>query len=390
MNMMKDVKSPGKLPPLKTALLFTLCLRVFYSAIGALVTPYLKLDPGLIHTNEFTDNLTPRSAGLAYMLLGVWERFDTLRYIRIAQYGYEQPDAVVFYPLYPMLIRSLSVILRQPLAAALLISTISCFFLFWGFQKLFEPDLPRETVQRALLFYVAWPASFMLFAGYPDSMLTALTIWSVYAARRERWLQAGALGLLAGLTKAAGVLVIAPIVVIAWRRHKLRLWRAWPAALCLLGPLAFASYLKVTGLPSPAEAYPKYWKTLIAPPWDTLWASLKQFWSGRMLTAEGALSPESLLTFNLLMLLFITAPTFVKKLREEHRLYALTALIFFLTKKSDPLLQSTNRYLLSVFPAFAAWGMLVRNRFVLLTIIFVISIFNLVLLLAFFEWALVI
>src|SRR5262249_38783299 len=198
---------------------------------------------------------------------------------------------------------------------------ISCFFLFWGFQKLFEPDLPRETVQRALLFYVAWPASFMLFAGYPDSMLTAFGIWSVYAARRERWLQAGAFGLLAGLTKAAGVLVIVPIAVIAWRERKLRFWRAWPAALCMLGPLAYTLYLKAAGLPSPGEAYPKYWKTQIAPPWNTLWASLKLFWGGRMLTAEGGLSPDSLLAFNLLMLLCIFAPTFVKKLREEHRLY---------------------------------------------------------------------
>ncbi|HKQ75802.1 MAG TPA: hypothetical protein VJ810_19040 [Blastocatellia bacterium] len=387
MNKMKEAQSPEKPSSLKVALLFTLCLRVFYSAIGALVTPYLKLDPGLIRSNDFTDNLTPRSAGLAYSLLGVWERFDTLWYLHIAQSGYDRPDAVVFYPLYPLLIRTLTTILWHPLAAALLISTASCFFLFWGFQKLFELDLRRETVQRAMAFYAAWPASFMLFAGYPDSMLTALTIWSVYAARRERWLQAGAFGFLAGLTKAAGALVIVPILVIAWREHKLRLWRAWPAAMCLLGPVAFALYLMLAGLPSTAEAYPKYWRTQVALPWDTLWASLKPFWGGR---ADGALTPDPLLAFNLLMLLFIFAPAFVKKLREEHRLYALVALILFLMKKSDPLLQSVNRYLLSVFPAFAAWGLLVSNRLALTTIIFVIAIFNIILLLAFFEWALVV
>jgi len=387
MNKTREVKSPEKLPALKVALLFMLCLRVFYSAVGALATPYLKLDPGLIRSNDFTDNLMPRSAGLAYGLLGVWERFDTLWYVHISQSGYDRPDAVVFYPLYPLLIRTLAAILRHPLAAALLISTASCFFLFWGFQKLFELDLPRETVQRAMVFYAAWPASFMLFAGYPDSMLTALAIWSVYAARRERWLRAGALGFLAGLTKAAGALVIVPILAIAWREHRLRLWRAWPAAMCLLGPLAFALYLKTAGLPSPAEAYPKYWRTQVAFPWDTLWASLKPFWSGR---AEGTQAPDLLLAFNLLMLLFISAPTFVKKLRVESRLYAFVALIFFLLKKTDPLLQSVNRYLLSVFPAFAAWGLLIGNRFVLVTIIFVISILNFVLLLAFFEWALVV
>src|SRR5262245_37905505 len=160
----EEVKSPEKRSALKVALLFTLCLRVFYSAVGALAAPYLKLDPGLIRSNDFTDNLMPRSAGLAYGLLGVWERFDTLWYVHIAQSGYDRPDAVVFYPLYPLLIRTFTTVLWRPLVAALLISTASCFFLFWGFQKLFELDLPRETVQRAMVFYAAWPASFMLFA----------------------------------------------------------------------------------------------------------------------------------------------------------------------------------------------------------------------------------
>jgi hypothetical protein len=376
--------------PWVIALIATGALRLFYSTIGALVAPSLKLDPALIRSNDFTDHLMTPADGWSYRWLGVWERFDTLWYRHIAGHGYDRPEAVVFFPLYPLLIRILTPLAQSPLAASLLISTSSTFFLFLGFQKLFELDLPRETARSALLIYAAWPASFIFFAGYPDSMLTALAIWSVYAARRQNWRLAGAMGLLAGLTKAAGALVIVPIAVIAWREYKSRLWRAWPALLCLLGPLAFAAYLKLAGLPSTAEAYPKYWNTQVAPPWDTLWASLKQFWGGRTLTAEGGLSPDALLIFNLLMLLFIFAPAFVKKLREEHRLYALAALLLFLTKKTDPLLQSTNRYLLSVFPAFAAWGLLVRNRFVLLTIVFAMFLLNLVLLLAFFEWALVI
>src|SRR5262245_42937411 len=101
---MKNVKLPESLSPLKTALLFTLSLRILYSSIGVLIYPYLKLDPELIHPNAFTDNLIPRSAGMAYGLLGVWERFDTLWYLHIAKFGYDRPDAVVFYPLYPMLI----------------------------------------------------------------------------------------------------------------------------------------------------------------------------------------------------------------------------------------------------------------------------------------------
>ena len=139
-----------------------------------------------------------------------------------------------------------------------------------------------------------------------------------------------------------------------------------------------------------SEAYPKYWNTQVTFPWLTLWASLKQCWWGRAMPAEGGPSSDPLLAFNLLMLLLIFAPTFINKLRVEHRLYAFAALLLFLTKKTTPLPQSTNRYLLSVFPAFAVWGLLCRNRLALLTILFVMFLLNLVLLRAFFEWALVI
>src|SRR5262245_65465576 len=111
----------------------------------------------------------------------------------------------------------------------------------------------RVSGQRSMVHSAAWPASFMLFAGYPDSMLTALTIWSVYAARRERWLQAGALGFLAGLTKAAGALVIVPLAVIARSGHRLRIGRGWRDMIWLLVPVAVAADGQLTGRPSQSE-----------------------------------------------------------------------------------------------------------------------------------------
>jgi len=55
--------------------------------------------------------LAPRSALCAPR---IWERFDTLWYLRIAQHGYDRPMAVIFYPLYPAAIRIVSWVLPQP------------------------------------------------------------------------------------------------------------------------------------------------------------------------------------------------------------------------------------------------------------------------------------
>jgi hypothetical protein len=66
----------------------------------------------------------PSPHGLHYALLGIWERFDTLWFLHIAQHGYDRPMAVIFYPLYPAAIRIASG-LMPAMAAALLVSTVA-------------------------------------------------------------------------------------------------------------------------------------------------------------------------------------------------------------------------------------------------------------------------
>ena len=79
---------------------------------------FLHPDPARIHSNALTGNLA--APGTWHnALVGVWERFDTLWYLRIAQHGYDLPRAVVFYPLYPAAIRLVSYVL--PLTVAKLL-----------------------------------------------------------------------------------------------------------------------------------------------------------------------------------------------------------------------------------------------------------------------------
>src|SRR5580698_10796779 len=200
----KSIPSTGRSSSAK-ALILTLGLRLFYSLFAALLSPHLRLDPTLIQSNQLTGRLMSRdSHPVLYALLGVWERFDTLWYIQISRHGYDGPAPTVFYPLYPALIRGISFIIHSDLAAAVLIATAASFFLFWGALRLFEMDYQPAVALRAVLLWVVWPASFAFFAGYPDSLLCALTVWVIYFARSSRWLPAGALGLLAGCAKAVG------------------------------------------------------------------------------------------------------------------------------------------------------------------------------------------
>jgi Gpi18-like mannosyltransferase len=56
------------------------------------------------------------------VLAGPAYRWDALGYTTIAQHGYTTARSTVLFPLYPLLIRGLSVVVGSPVLAGLLIS----------------------------------------------------------------------------------------------------------------------------------------------------------------------------------------------------------------------------------------------------------------------------
>ena len=208
------------------ALAITAALRVVYTGVAAVAAIVLHPDARLIQSNVLTENL-PASGGWHYALLGIWERFDTLWYLRIAESGYDLPAGVVFYPLYPGLIRGLSG-LAGPMAAALLISTVAAFFYFWGLLRLVENEMrsefPNTQPLRTVMLAAVWPASFFFFAGYTEALAVALIVWCIVWARDERWVLAAACAFATGLTRSAGTLVIVPLAILAWRAPRQARW----------------------------------------------------------------------------------------------------------------------------------------------------------------------
>lgn len=330
------------------ALALTLFLRLAYSLFAAVASLFQAVNWRLVHSNALTENLPPPDHSLRYLLFGVWERFDTLWYIHIAVHGYDRPDAVVFFPLFPGLMRILSPLI-PPVPAAPLISTVAAFFLFWGLQELLMADQPPSLSDRSVLVCAVWPASFIFFAGYPESLLFALIVWSLSMARRERWLRAAALGVAAALTKAVGVVVVVPLLIMALRQsEKLK---ALPVLLVPLGATAFLQYLHWTTNGTLASAYGQYWRTSTAAPWTTLWVGVRTL----------AHAPNPILVLNLIFLLSVSLLVTRSRLRIEYLLYSAAAIVIFLCKETTPPLQSVMRYLLIIFPTYAGFARLLQG-----------------------------
>ena len=364
--------------PACMAAAYTIVLRAAYALYAAIMLDRLHLDPRLVYSNAFTDRLMPRTNGFLYATLGVWERFDTLWYLHIAREGYDRPAAAVFYPLYPALIRAISWLAHPPLLAALVVSTAASFFFFWGLQVLVEFDLPRGTAIRAVYLAGLWPASFMLLAGYPDSLVAAFSVWSLCFARKNHWWLAGLLGMFAAASKAVGCVVVVPLAFLGWRSRN---WRAAASAFCLLPPLLYSLWTRLSGLGPISEVYSRYWHTSAEFPWVTLALCLHRFVSGGV---------DLLFKFNFVFFALICGLALLMRVRTEYKLYAAAMLLMFLCKKTDPLLQSTMRYVVVVFPAFIGLALAVKRPIGLGVLSVFLVLLNGVLLLKLFEWSLVV
>jgi hypothetical protein len=374
----QEARRPQPRADWQVALAITAALRVFYTGVAALAAVFLHPDARLIQSNALTGNL-PAPHGLHYALLGVWQRFDTLWYLRIAERGYDRPAGVVFYPLYPWLIRGLSG-LAGPVAAALLISTVAAFFYFWGLLRLARNESPGAQPLRTVMLAAAWPASFFFFAGYTEALAIALIVWSVAWARDQRWVLAAACALAAGLTRSAGTLVIVPLAIMAWRAPR----RArWPVAMAPLGTLGYWFWLRQTGRPSVAAAYRMYWNTEVASPWTTLWRAIRSL----------AERPDPLVAISLVALIFffVAGVAARRRMRIEDRLFSAAVIAHLLLRMCWPPLLGAPRYLLPVYPAFLTMGIwadnMERTRFAFLCA--ALFAFNLAWMWAFLSWSLV-
>jgi hypothetical protein len=365
-------------PDWQIAILATAALRVFYTAMAAAFLPFLHPDPTRIQSNELTENL-PAPHGLHYALIGIWERFDTLWFLRISEHGYDRPMAVIFYPLYPASIRLVSYAVPA-MVAALLVSTVAAFFFFWGLLRL-AAGLSESGRLRVLLLVCVWPTSFVLFAGYAESLTIALVLWAVIFGREARWEAATVCGLLAGLARPSGVLVFIPLAVLALRSRQAR---SLVVALTPLGLLSYWRWLRWTGRLSVVEAYRLHQGMTMVPPWKGLAEAV------RLIVTDH----DGLLAIKLglvIMVAIICLRSDVRtRLRIEDRVFALAVILQMLMYTGRPLL-GAMRYALLLYPAFLAMGSYAErwNGKQLGFYLSALGFLNLVWMWAFLNWSLV-
>ncbi|MFC4330489.1 hypothetical protein ACFPC0_22430 [Streptomyces andamanensis] len=203
----------------------------------------------------------------AYTLLTA--RWDSLWYARVAGggYGYEVrlPSGDVhadlaFFPLLPWLERLGAAV--GPLSyadAGFAVSLLASLAAAWGIFAVADHVYDRRAGICAVLLWAVLPVGIVQSMAYSESLFTALAAWALYCVLTGRWVGAGALALLAGLTRPVGLAVAAAV----WTAAVLSLLRERRAAApltpapapgpgrrvlgMLLAPLGAAGYVLWVG-----------------------------------------------------------------------------------------------------------------------------------------------
>jgi len=151
--------------------------------------------------------------------------WDGAFYRDIAEDGYGSlpQSAYRFFPLYPLLGRVLGFVFLNHTAFALLVVANGSALLFGA---LLHRLALRETGDRGVARRAAWyaalfPVAMVLVMGYAEATFMLCAVGMFLALRAQRFLPAAALGMLAALSRPAGVFLAVPALV-----EGLRHWRA--------------------------------------------------------------------------------------------------------------------------------------------------------------------
>ncbi|MEU3538539.1 hypothetical protein AB0H90_06515 [Streptomyces paromomycinus] len=168
---------------------------------------------------------------------GLWpllaDRWDSGWYLGIADHGYSfafdengsDESNLAFFPLYPVVVKAVAGVTPGSRASVGVVVAVGCALLAaWGIFAVGERLYGARVGTVLAVLWGATPVAVVQWMGYTESLFTALVAWSLYAVLTDRWVTAGVLCLLSGLTRPTGLALVAAVcvsaVVALWRLRR--------------------------------------------------------------------------------------------------------------------------------------------------------------------------
>jgi 4-amino-4-deoxy-L-arabinose transferase-like glycosyltransferase len=299
-----------------------------------------------------------------------FNRWDAPHYLDIARYWYvnegDPANFIVFFPLYPILIRLATIDFNTINLSALIVANVSSMFAFLYLYKLAKLEFGDGIAVKAVLFMSIFPTAYFLSAPYTEGLFFALTIACLYYARTGKWQLAGVLAFFATLTRLAGLLLL-PALIVEYLHQ--RGWKPWHVDLkilwILLPIVGFLIYLninnQVTGSPFTFMVIERvHWYNYLDPLEglnQAIYFSHKPFPDGFTLGT----APIAFGFFGLIMVI----SGFLLRLRPSLNSYLLLS---WMLAMSTSFWISVPRYIMAAFPIFFILALISKRKIVTLLI----------------------
>lgn len=297
------------------------------------------------------------------IMLEVFKRWDAGQYELIAKNGYpthgDYQEQIVFFPLYPYLVRYVEYVIPSFLVAGLFISAVASVAAGYFIQAIVRFDGQDDSeASRSLWYFFVFPTAYFLALPYTEALFMALVLGSFYMARRGQWYWAGILGAFATASRLEGMILLPALVVEALHQKR---WRGIdPKALSLAAvPLGFLFYLYLNYyLHGDWFAFVHYedltWYHHRIWPWE----SLQEAWN--WLKAAPGFNRTAIYELRLASTAIVAALLLIgiRWLRPSYQVFAWLGLAMFLSASFE---LSVPRYVLTLFPIYFVLARLGRN-----------------------------
>lgn len=297
----------------------------------------------------------------------IWSfgNFDGVHYLGIASVGYAYQFTQAFFPLYPLLIRMLSLATGfNFVISGLFISNIAFLFGLVFFYKLIMEIYDTKIAKWSCIYLVTFPTSFYFGSIYTEGIFFLFTTASFYLLNKNRIFFASIVGFAAALTRLVGVF----LSISLQNRKKINLI---PLLIIPLGLLTYMIYLKITFnnpfyflTSQSAFGQGRTTTEIILLP-QVLFRWIKQITTTNGLTLFNACF-EFVSTVLVLLLLVLS----LKKVKKEWVAFSFFSVI---TPTLTGSLTSMPRYILIAFPMFIVLAT-IKNIYVRLVILIIFSI----------------
>ncbi len=353
----QDLRSSSRWPESRKVLLFLVLTRALLNIpalIGAHWFPGSDWSP-------FASTVSHLICGAPQHLPCIWARWDAENYLVIAVNGYSVPQNVVFFPAYPLLIRSVAFGFPSLMAwSGIFISNLTFILASLFLWEQIKLEINESIAWRTIVALSLFPTSFFFSAIYSESLFLLLSVLVYVLSARKQYLLAGLCISLASLTRPNGLLlVVIPLAKILLSRPWS--WRQFfsTALISGIGSGIYGAYLWMThGSPLAfALAERQGFGVSIGLDWRHVWGEYARVIAA-LSRGHGYFTSLDLMSVSLFVVLAIGGFFFLKK---GPAVYLMASVLAFLPWRASVEFHSMPRYVLGFFPGFIVLAILLSR-----------------------------